>query len=645
MDTCRRIQATLVAVLSLLGMVLLYWAVDRSVQAHIVPPEKLHPVVESYRRMTFLLNLNPVLWKNVREDFQTITRYYKTLDASAAAGAGKELESVLIESGVETETKAPFDPARAREKARRRVFEFATRTVAQLIVLRIEQAAAAAPDHHATFRHLEEARQLFTAFEKTLFHTELARFRELGQSWLAMASALGSPGILLVGAVPMDTNALRHEVANISDFLRANYGLTFQAPKGRFMAPLLSPSSSFDSKAALLLGLPPGSNINKQHPRPRQILNMAARGVDERETYLIALGDMAFDSSYIFGEPARSLGISCNTCHNKGVTNPQFVIPGISSVPGTVDVSNSFFGPHANNGLFDPLDIPDMRGIRFTAPYGRNGRFASLRDFVRNVIVSEFSGSEPDPDVLDGLVAYVLEIDYLPNSYLNPDGSLNEKASESARRGARIFHRSFSSMQNRSCATCHIAATFFLDRQRHDVGTVPPAETYGKDGALDTPTLLGIRFTAPYFHDGSLPTLRSVVDWFDKRYQLGLGGQEKQDLTVYLETVGDGVEPYEKGSSIVAPELEEFEVFMSTYETLLARGKSNVLGIVLRTVAFEVRAHKWDLKDPALEPVMEEMAQALDDAYEALESSDMALVDRKVQHYRALYDKYREALL
>ena len=645
MNTRRRTQATLVALLLSLGMALLYWAGDRPVQAHIVPPEKLHPVVESYRRMTFLLNLNPVLWEKVREDFRTITRYYRTLDARRAAGAKKELESVLRESGVEAETPAPSDPSRAREKARRRVFELATRTVAQLAVLRIEQAASAAPDRHAAFRHLGEARQLFAAFEKTLFHTELARFRQLGQSWLAMVSALGSPGILRVGAVPMDTDALRHGAATISDFLRGNYGLTFQAPRGRFLAPLLSRSSSFDSKAAFVLGLPPGSDINKQNPRPRQILNMAARGVDERETYLIALGDMAFDSSYIFGEPARSLGISCNTCHNKGVTNPRFVIPGISSVPGTVDVSNSFFGLHANNGLFDPLDIPDMRGIRFTAPYGRNGRFASLRDFVRNVIVSEFSGSEPDPDIVDGLVAYLLEIDYLPNPYLNLDGSLNEKASESARRGERIFHRSFSGMQNRSCATCHVAATFFLDRQRHDLGTVPPAETYGKDGALDTPTLLGIRFTAPYFHDGSLPTLRSVVDWFDKRYQLGLGGQEKEDLTAYLETVGDGVEPYEKGSSIVAPELEEFEIFMSTYETLLARGKNDVLGVVLRTVAFEVRAHKWDLEDPSLEPVMEEMAQSLDDAYAALETQDMALVDRKVQHYRALYNQHREALL
>ena len=55
------------------------------VAAHIVPAEKLHPVVESYRRMTFLLNLNPVLWDEVRKDSDRIGRYLTA--QSAAEGA------------------------------------------------------------------------------------------------------------------------------------------------------------------------------------------------------------------------------------------------------------------------------------------------------------------------------------------------------------------------------------------------------------------------------------------------------------------------------------------------------------------------------------------------------------------------------
>jgi len=98
--------------------------------------------------------------------------------------------------------------------------------------------------------------------------------------------------------------------------------------------------------------------------------------VDETETPLVAFGDMVFDSPLIFGEPARSLGISCNNCHNKSITIRSSKFRGLSRYAGGPrPFRGVFFAPHANNGLFDPLDTPDLRGIRFTAHYGRNGRF------------------------------------------------------------------------------------------------------------------------------------------------------------------------------------------------------------------------------------------------------------------------------
>ena len=87
--------------------------------------------------------------------------------------------------------------------------------------------------------------------------------------------------------------------------LKANFGVGFVPIDGRKLAPWPARSKTFDASARLPIKLPPGSNINKQIPRPRQILNMVERGVDESETPLIALGDMAFDSAYIFGEPVE----------------------------------------------------------------------------------------------------------------------------------------------------------------------------------------------------------------------------------------------------------------------------------------------------------------------------------------------------
>jgi cytochrome c peroxidase len=198
------------------------------------------------------------------------------------------------------------------------------------------------------------------------------------------------------------------------------------------------------------------------------------------------------------------------------------------------------FAPHANNSVFDPLDIPDLRGIRFTAPYGRNGRFSSLRDFIRNVIVNEFNGPEPDPIVVDAMLAYLMEFDFLPNPSLNKDGTLAKTAPAAARRGEKLFNKPFAQMNGMSCASCHVPSSHFVDHQRHDIGSVQGAEDHSLDRALDTPTLLSARFTAPYFHDGSLATLKEVVQWFNRNYDLKLDESQANDLTAYLEAVGDG---------------------------------------------------------------------------------------------------------
>ncbi|MCP4204804.1 MAG: hypothetical protein GY769_23085 [bacterium] len=309
-----------------------------------------------------------------------------------------------------------------------------------------------------------------------------------------------------------------------------------------------------------------------------------------------------------------------------------------------MDVSNSFFGAHANNGHFDPLDIPDLRGLRFTAPYGRNGRFDSLRDFTRNVIVNEFSGDEPEPILLDALVAYMLEFEFLPNPALGPDGILTDSAPASARRGEALFNRPFAQMADRSCASCHVPSDHFLDRKRHDIGTVHGSEVDSRDRALDTPTLLGIRHTAPYFHDGRLATLAEVVNWFDERYSLKLSADQRADLTAYLETVGDGVEAYEDTVHTLASELEEFDFFLAPYELLKERRETNLIDTTFGTVAFEIRAHKWDVQDPENLPLLDRLAGLMDQARASLAEGDFESTDEIVNRYRALYRSDVESL-
>jgi len=610
----------------------------QSAYGHVIPPQKLHPVTEAYRRANFVLRLNPVIWEQARPDAATIAKYWSQFDPQAAKEFAGQIEKVIAAASGQTDKANGVEPM-PRKEAAARVFTLMTKAVTQLIIEHVKRAEQKFEQRQQSLAELQTAQAIWASFEVTVSASDPQGYRAIGQAWLGMSSALGSPGLLDVGAVKPDRQAFEKSSNNVLKYTRSNFGPDFKPAPGRRLAPWPIKSPTFDATAKLPIRLPPGSNINKQVPRPRQILNMASRGVDEGETTLIALGDMAFDSAYLLGDPFKALSMTCNTCHNKGVTNPNFFIPGLSKQPGSMDVSNSYFAAHANNGHFDSLDIPDLRGIRFTAPYGRNGRFNSLREFVRNGIVNEFNGKEPAPMVLDGIIAYMNEFDFLPNPYLNKDGTLSDKASAAAKRGEKIFHRPFKQMAGKSCASCHIPSSHFLDHRSHDIGTVMGAEPHSLDRALDTPTLLSAKFTPPYFHDGSQPTLASVNAWFNKQYKLGLNEKELADLTAYVETVGDGVEAYEDTPYYLDAEMEEFGFFLSTYEFLDQRNKPDLMNMTFQTVATEIRNHKWELRDYAAIPVMDQLAELMDKAYDANVAGDRKAVTEYIAEYRKLYEK------
>lgn len=555
-----------------------------------VPPEV---AVHAYRRLVFALNLNPVPWALVRKEASALGTALPLPHAARLAAA---LKGQLDEPG-RIEDRA-LD-RQGRRVAARAVFEAATRAAGQLMLLRIQEQRAGRG---------EGVRTTWGLFEPEVSVTDPAAAARLKD-------------------LPLDA---------LETYVAASWGEAYAAPASGRLAPLPAGSPTFNRATAAPRVLPPGSVTSKQVPRPRQVLNFAARGASEHDTPLVALGDMAFDSPFLFGEPARSARIACSTCHNKGTVNPNLFVPGLSERAGGMDVSNAFFAPHANDALAGHLDTPDMRGIRFTAPYGRNGRFPSLREFTRNVIVNEFNGAEPDPLILDALVAYFNEFDFLPNPLIKSDGTLADRASVAARRGERLFAK--------HCASCHVPADHFLDRKRHDVGTVPGAGAGSLDRALDTPTLLSSKFTAPYMHDGSLPTLKAVVEYFDRFLKLKLNAGQIADLTAYLEAVGDGTDPYEPDAHFLAAEMEELSFFLSGYEYLKEQAKLDLIGLLFQTVAGEVRAHVTNLQDARQAPRMERLAVLMDEARAAVQRGDAALMDAKVAEWRRAYDESKGVL-
>src|SRR5579871_872101 len=187
--------------------------------------------------------------------------------------------------------------------------------------------------------------------------------------------------------------------------------------------------------------LPAKTELNEDAlDRPREVFHSEIAG---GKSYLVNLGNLAFSSPSILGGVARQAGISCGTCHVNGAGNAKFFMPKMSTRPGNFDTTGPLFNPKADNGMLDPVRIPSLRGARYLAPYGADGRMASLRDFVRNVIVNEFAGAEPSPKIVDAIVAYLQDIDFLPNQSLGPGGRLIGKISESERRGEALFAKPF----------------------------------------------------------------------------------------------------------------------------------------------------------------------------------------------------------
>lgn len=56
-------------------------------------------------------------------------------------------------------------------------------------------------------------------------------------------------------------------------------------------------------------------------------------------------------------------------------------------------------------------------------------------------------------------------------------------------------------------------------------------------GRLKGPILRGLPARAPYFHNGSAEALEDVVEFYDKRFNIGFTAQEKKDLIAFLNTL------------------------------------------------------------------------------------------------------------
>ncbi|MEZ5931407.1 MAG: cytochrome c peroxidase [Alphaproteobacteria bacterium] len=613
-------------------------AVVQPAAAHIQAEAPWHAIAYAYRNTLFMLNLDPVDWG-------LIERMLTTDDGGRILGRPASDRLIELDQTAGTAHWQAIETALMAENAAA-LHAATTRALSSAIRQHLANAAAALEQPGLAGAEIDQAQALYRALADGIRETDPEGFRALGLAWLELASSVRQSGVIGDDGLPADREAFSSARALLASYLSQNFEPAAFAPRGRY-EPIPEQRFLADPFAKMAPWLPPGSDINDQDPLPRLVLNFEEQGIDERDVFLVAFGDMLFDSPEIFGDPAKSLGLACSTCHNRSDANQRFYIGGISPHPGAIDVDGSFFNARFNDHRSDPLDIPSLRGLRFTAPYGRDGRFASLRDFTRNVIVNEFKGPEPSPLILDALIAYMLEFDFLPAPHLERDGRLKVTASEAAKRGEVLFTKAFPSMNGQSCASCHSPGSHFTDNHVHDIGSAGTGAASGFSGAFDTPTLLGTLHTAPYFHDGRFSTLAEVVAWKDETFGLGLDEAEKSDLTAYLQAVGEGADPYQIFDEEATPfrlMVEELSVFLSTLDTLIPERDREHADLLLRTVAGDMELDAsamsnrdardktltlaerlWQLRDMVLREAWDEAVVAWKDYQEMADAYDSEL--------------------
>jgi cytochrome c peroxidase len=323
---------------------------------------------------------------------------------------------------------------------------------------------------------------------------------------------------------------------------------------------------SCGASPARVTKIPKGEPVLIDAPLGLPPVPVPADNPPTRET--IALGKKLFFSTLLSADGS----ISCATCHDpaKAFADGKRVSVGVGGKAGKRNA------PTVLNAAYNQLQFWDGRaasleeqasGPMFSAEemgHSLKGVEAKLAadPEVRAMFESAFGAG---PVTIDGVTKAIASYERTLLSGNSPFdrylfGGERSALGEAARRGFDVFR----DPKRGNCATCHTLEekfALFTDHKFHNIGAgldpdgaIPDpgriSQTLrdGDQGAFRTPILRNVALTAPYMHDGSLKTLKEVVDFYigggssnqflDKEIRpLRLTRQERDDLIAFLESL------------------------------------------------------------------------------------------------------------
>jgi cytochrome c peroxidase len=264
--------------------------------------------------------------------------------------------------------------------------------------------------------------------------------------------------------------------------------------------------------------------------------------------------------------------ISCATCHSPdhGFADPKSVSIGVGGKPGgrnSPTVLNSAYfkvqfwdgrSPDLEHQAEGPVENPVEMANTLAAVEQRLNADPSYK--------AQFEKAwGPGPITYEKVEKSIASFERTVISANSPFDRWkyghDEKAmSSSAKRGFVVF----SSKNKGNCTACHLVGekdALFTDNKFHDIGvgvdmgkiTDPGlfavTQQESDRGLFKTPSLRNIAQTAPYMHDGTLPDLKQVMDFYigagnsnpnmDKEIHAldFLSGAERADLLAFLNSL------------------------------------------------------------------------------------------------------------
>ena len=223
---------------------------------------------------------------------------------------------------------------------------------------------------------------------------------------------------------------------------------------------------------------------------------------------------------------------SAKTVYNswgKGKYDPRFNLDHKNG-PQVIPPAFGLHGVHRSTSTGDGNDLAYWNRYVAVTQMGGLGTFSDSRTGVnvtngtRDLVSSK----------LPALQAYQLSLAAPPP----PAGSFDPAA---AARGKGVFEGAG------NCSACHIGprltdANLRLHSPSEGVSEpeangVPSYASRSATKQYRTPPLAGVWQHAPYFHNGSAPTLDAVVEAYNTRKALGLTPAQKADLVEYLKSL------------------------------------------------------------------------------------------------------------